>query len=176
MKDEAILLRGDGGVPLENNNAAKEDTRLGVIWPTLTLAEFLSDDRTATAGASKSRLFCSSEGFSRLIEELEASADTIRLWQERVHSAFVYAGEDSAVLQKLVRRITADDEASLRQMNGDAGERVVSNDLAEFCGVMSGLRLHAAATAFKARPDFDASHGNITPLRLPDRASTFVNI
>ncbi len=175
MTEEAILLT-DGNVSLENDNAAKVLRFFGVPWRTLTLAEFLSDDRTASAGASKSRLLCSAEGFSRLIEELEASADTIRLWQERVHSAFVYAGEDSAVLQKLVRRITADDEASLRQMNGDAGEWVVSNDLAEFCGVMSGVRMHAAATSFKAGPVFDASNGNITAVISTDRGATFVKI
>jgi len=176
MTEEAILLREDGGVSLGNDNLAKVLRFFGVPWRTLTMAEFLSHDRTASDGASKSRLLCSAEVFSRLIEELESSADGIRLWQQRVHSAFVYAGEDSAVLQKLVRRITADDEASLRQMNGDTGEWVVSNDLAEFCGVMSGVRMHAAATASKAGPVFDAANGNATAIISTDRDATFVKV
>src|SRR6266850_4147606 len=107
MTEEAILLREDGGVSLGNDNLAKVLRFFGGPWRTLTMAEFLSHDRTASDGASKSRLLCSAEVFSRLIEELESSADGIRLWQQRVHSAFVYAGEDSGVLQKLLRHITS---------------------------------------------------------------------
>jgi hypothetical protein len=175
VTEEAILLT-DGNVSLENNNVAKVLRFFGVPWRTLTMAEFLSHERTAGDGASKSRLLCSAEVFSRLIEELECSADRIRLWRERVHSAFVYAGEDSGVLQKLIKRITSDDQASLRQMNGDIGEWVVSNDLAEFCGVMSGVRIHATATALEAGPVFDASDSNATAIISTDRGATFVKV
>jgi hypothetical protein len=175
VTEEAILLT-DGNVSLEDNNVAKVLRFFGVPWRTLTMTEFLSHERTASEGASKFRLLCSAEVFSRLIEESECSADSIRLWQERVHSVFVYAGEDSDVLRKLIRRITNDDQASLRQMNGGAGEWVVSDNLAEFCGVMSGVRMHAVATALKAGPVFDASNSNATPIISTDRGATFVKV
>ncbi len=177
MTEEAILLT-DGNVSLENDNLVKVLRFFGIPWRALTAAEFLTYDGGDQDQESslKFRLLCSSETFLRLVEEFERSAERIRFWQERVHSAFVYAGEDSDVLQKLVRRITADDEASLRQMNSDVGEWVVSNDLAEFCGVMSGVRMHAGAIAFKAGPVFDASNSNATAIISTDRGATFVKV
>jgi hypothetical protein len=175
VTEEAILLT-NGNVSLPNNNVAKVLRFFGVPSRNLTVAEFLSHEREAGDGASKTRLLCSAEVFSRLIEELEGSPDGIRLWQEHVHSAFVYAGENSDALHKLIRRITSDDRASLRAMNGHAGEWVVSNDFGEFCGVMSGLRIHAAATALEAGPVFDASNSNTTPIISTDRGATFVKV
>jgi hypothetical protein len=175
VTEEAILLT-DGNVSLQDDNVAKVLRFFGVPSRTLTMAEFLSHDREAGDGASKSRLLCSAEVFSRLIEELEGSADGVRFWQEQVHSAFVYGGEDSGVLAKIIRRITSDAEASLRQLNGDAREWVVSDDLAEFCGVMSGVRMHAAAAAFNTGHVFDASNSNATAIISTDRAATFVKV
>ena len=175
MREEALLL-ADGSASLENDNIAKVLRFFGVPWRTLTMTELLSHDRRASDGASKFRLLCSAEVFSILIEKLESSADGIRLWQEHVHSAFVYAGKDSGVLQRLIRRITSGDQAFLRQMNGCASEWIVSNDLAEFCGVMSGVRMHAAATALEAGPVFNASDSHATAIISTDHGATFVKV
>jgi hypothetical protein len=175
VTEEAILLT-DGSASLENDNIAKVLRFFGVPWRALTMTELLAHDGGYHESSSKFRLLCSAETFLRLVEECERSAEGIRFWQQRVHSAFVYAGKDSGVLQKLIRRITSDDQASLRQMNGGAGEWVVSNSLAEFCGVMSGLRIPEAGTAVGAGPVIGASERNVTAIISTDRGATFVKV
>jgi len=170
---KAVLLT-DGGVSLENDNIAKVLRFFGVPWRTLTVAEFLAHDGGDHESSSKFRLLCSSETFLRLVEEFERNAEGIRFWQELVHSVFVHAGEDSDVLQRLLRRITSDAQASLREMNGGAAEWAISDNLAEFCGVMSGLRMRAAA--LEAGPVCDASKETTTAIISTDQGATFVKV
>ena len=175
MGEQAILLTGSG-VSLENGNVAKVLCFFGVTWRTLTTAEFLSQDGIAHESALKSRLFCSADVFLELIEELEHSADGIRLWQERAHSAFVYADKDSSVLQKLIRRITDDSQASLREVNGDICEWVVSDRHVEFCGAMSGMRIPPTTTALGGPLLFATSNRNTGAIISTDHGATFVKI
>ena len=172
---EAAVLLTDNNVSSPNDNIAKLLRFFGVPWRALTVAEFFAEDSADHESVSKSRLLCPAEVFLRLVEELERSADGIRLWQERVHSAFVYAGEDSGVLRKLIRRITSDDQASLPEMNDDA-EWAVSDNFVEFCGVMSGVRMHPAATALEAGPVFDTSNRNVTGIISADHGATFAKV
>jgi len=53
-------------------------------------------------------------------------------WKERVHSAFVYAGDDSEVLQKLARILSGDDGAVLHKIDPGIVECVVSDRLNDF--------------------------------------------
>src|SRR5438876_5405139 len=175
MREEAVLL-ADGSASLENDNIAKVLRFFGVPWRTLTMTELLAHNGGHHESSSKFRLLCSAETFLRLVEECERSAEGIRFWQQRVHSAFVYAGTDSGELQKLLRHITSDSEASLRQMDGCASEWIVSNDLAEFCGVMSVVRMHAAATGLEDSFVFDTSKGNITAIISSHNGATFVKV
>ena len=175
MKEGAILLT-DGDVSVENDNVAKVLNFFGVPWRAMTIGQFLSYDGADHRNSSKLRLLCPAEVFLRLIEELERSADGIRLWQENVHSVFAHAGKDSPELQKLLRRITNDNQASLREMNGGTSEWAVSDNLTQFCGVMSGVGIHAAATAPEDGLLFDTSNGNITAIISTDHGATFVKV
>ena len=91
--------------------------------------------------SSKVRLFCSSDIFWRLLEDIERSPIGIRQWQEQVHSAFIYAGTDVDALRKLARKLTGDKEAALNDMNRSAGDMLVSDGVVGFCGVMAGVSL-----------------------------------
>src|SRR5438132_3992027 len=173
MKEGAILLT-DGDVSVENDNVAKVLNFFGVPWRAMTIGQFLSYDGADHRNSSKLRLLCPAEVFLRLIEELERSADGIRLWQENVHSVFAHAGKDSPELQKLLRRITNDNQASLRELTGGTSEWAVSESLTQFCGAMSGVGLHAAA--FEDGLLFDTSNGNIAAIISTDHGATFVKV
>src|SRR5438046_10767029 len=82
----------------------------GAPWRTLSLAELLPPDRAGNTSSSQCRLICSSDTLLRLIEDLERNPERIWFWKERVHSAFVYAGDDSEVLQKLARILSGDED------------------------------------------------------------------
>ena len=94
-----------------------------------------------------------------LIEDLEHRPDGGRFWREHVLSTFVYGGDDSAALQKLIRRLTGDEGAVVNETNGCAGEFVVSGELDDFCGGMAGLRVAAS------KADLDTSLILNTPKR-----------
>ena len=173
MKEEAILLT-DSDVSVENDDVAKVLSFFGVPWRAMTIAEFLSYDGADHQNSSKLRLLCTAEVLLKLIEDLEQSSESIRFWRDSVHSVFAHAGKDFGELQKLLRRITNDNQASLREMNGGTSEWAVSESLTQFCGAMSGVGLHAAA--FEDGLLFDTSNGNITAIISTDHGATFVKV
>jgi hypothetical protein len=67
------------------------------------------------------------------------------LWKG-VHSAFVYAGNDSETLQKLIQRLTGDKSAIIGKIDTGVGDVTVSDRLDDFCGVMAGVRITASRT------------------------------
>src|SRR4030095_6745226 len=84
------------------------------------------------------------------LDELERNSAAVRLWQERIHSAFVYAGDDADSFQRLARRLTGDTRVSLLERGRGTGGWVVSDKLVEFCGALSGVRASA--------PNIDATN------------------
>ena len=156
MRDEALLLSG-GGLSLESGKVAKVLKFFGVPWRAGTVTEFLGYTRLNRESSAKSRALCSSDTFFELIRELEANSGAIRPWRERVHSVFVYAGDDSETLQKLLRRLTGDDGAVL---DTGVGDIAVSNQLGGFCGVMAGVRVSASKANVDASLVLNTEKGN----------------
>jgi hypothetical protein len=173
VTDEGLLLTAPGASS-EGNNVAKLLTFFGVPWRTLTIEEFFAQNGARHESSLKSRLFCSSEIFLRLVEDLEHRPDGDRFWQEHVHSTFVYAGDDSTALQKLIRRLTGDDGPVLKEINRCAGDFVVSNELDDFCGVMAGVR----ATASRTNADLvlNASKGNAISIVSLGHGAAFLKV
>jgi len=156
MREEAVLL-SDGGASLENDNIAKVLHFFGVPWRAATVAEFLGYTRLNHKSSAKSRALCSSDTFFELIRELEDKSEAIWPWRERVHSVFVYAGEVTAVLQKLLQTLTGDEGAVLDTAVGDV---VVSDQLDDFCGVMAGVRVSASKANGDASVVLNTEKGN----------------
>src|SRR6476619_7633271 len=111
-KQEAIVL-DDLGPSVEGKKIAKILGFFGAPWRVSTTTEFLALNGAGRESSSHCRLFCSSGAFLRLIEGWERNPDCMRYREEHVHSAFVYAGDDSEVLQSLVRRLTGDERAEI---------------------------------------------------------------
>jgi len=145
MNGQPALLLSHLDLSVEGNKRiGKLFSFFGLPWRALSVAELLSPEGASDTSSSKCRLICSSDTCLRLIEDLERNPDRIRFWKERVHSAFVYAGDDSEVLQKLAKILAGDDGAVLHKIDPGIVECVVSDRLNDFCGVMAGLRVAAS--------------------------------
>ena len=70
--------------------------------------------------------------FLQLIKGLERDPGFMQFWEEQVHSAFVYAGDDSEILRKLMRRLTGDDGVVISKINPAVRDLTVSNQLDDF--------------------------------------------
>jgi hypothetical protein len=163
MRDEALLLSGSG-LSLESGNVAKMLHFFGVPWRAATVTEFLGYRESS----AKSRALCSSDTLFELIRGLEDNLEAIRLWRERVHSVFVYSGNDSEILQKLLQTLTGDEGAVLDTAVGDVA---VSDQLDDFCGVMAGVRVSASKANVDVSLVLNIEKGNaINVISLGDGA------
>src|SRR5205823_3391617 len=70
----------------------------------------------------------------------------IRLWRERAHSVFVYAGNDSEILQKLLQTLTGDEGSVICKMSPSVADIAVSDCLDEYSGVMASVRVTASGS------------------------------
>src|SRR5437764_12534630 len=93
----------------------------------------------------------STDTFLQLINGLERDPVFMQFWEEAVHSALVYACDNSEILRKLIRRLTGDDGIVISKINSGAGDLTVSDQLHDFCKVMAGVRTAAS------KADFDTS-------------------
>jgi hypothetical protein len=145
----------------------------GVVPRFFTAAEFLGCNDWGNS--SKIRLFASSHALLEILTELEQQPDGMRRWEECVHSVFIHAGNDVAVLQVLLRKLTGDAAAAVAALEGDGKEFVVA-DMVDFCGPMSGLRF-TASDAIGARVFvFRTSQYETAKLILLDHGAVFLKI
>ncbi len=96
-----------------------------------------------------SRLLCSALEFLRFLDWAE------KMWdgnegRQRVHSAFVFAGDDLEAVRELVRRLTGDEQ--LMREGTSPGTASVSDEMEEFCSVMSGLKVAAGPAEVEDTP------------------------
>ena len=140
MRQEALLVASSNSS--KTGNLAKVLRFFGVAFRFSSTAEFLANENSRSPG--KIRLFVSSDTFSEILTTLEDNPERMQWWQNRVHSAFVHAGNNSETLQKLVQRLTGDDRSALHKIKGSVGDITVSHHLDDFCGVMAGVRATAS--------------------------------
>src|SRR5437016_7877246 len=142
-KQEAILL-DNPGLSIEGKKVARILGFFGVPWRALTTRKLLAHNAADRESSSNCRLMSSSDTLLQLINGLERDPAFMQFWEERVHSAFVYAGDNSEILRKLIRRLTGDDGIVISKINPGAGDLTVSDQLHDFCKVMAGVRTAAS--------------------------------
>ena len=143
MRKQKAILLSRSGLSVEGKRIARILGFFGVPSRALTTTEFLAHNGAGCENSSKCSLICSSDTFLQLIEGLERPG-SMQFWKEQVHSAFVYAGNDFEILQKLVRRLTGDNGAVVSKINPGVGDVAVSDHFNDFCGVLAGLRVAAS--------------------------------
>src|SRR5437764_1360726 len=149
-KQEAILL-DNPGLSIEGKKIARILGFFGVPWRALTTGKLLAHNGADRDSSSKRRLMSSSDTLLQLLNDLERNPAFMQFWEEQVHSAFVYAGYDSEILRKLIRRLTGDNGIVISKINPGVEALTVSDQLDDFCKVMAGVRTAASKT------DFDTS-------------------
>jgi hypothetical protein len=176
-KQEAILL-SLLGLSVEGKKIARILDFFGAPWRVSTTTGFLANNGAGKESSANCRLFCSSGIFLRLIEDLERNPGCMQFWEERVHSAFVYAGNDSEILQKLVRRLTGDNHAVISKINPGVGDVAVSDHFDDFCGVMAGMRVTASRTNTNTDADLvlNASKDNAISIISLGHGAVFLKV
>jgi hypothetical protein len=143
VREKALLVANNDSP--ETRNLAKVLRFFGITSRCQSTREFLTDENCRDSTAL--RLLCASDTFSEILAALEQKYEGRHL-QDRIHSAFVYAGNDSEALQKLIRQLTGDNSDIICEADHGLGDVVVSDQLDEFCGVMAGLRATACNIAY----------------------------
>src|SRR6266446_2573648 len=143
MRKQKAILLSRSRLSVEGKRIARILGFFGVPSRALTTTEFLAHNGAGCENSSKCSLICSSDTLLQLIEGLERPG-SMQFWKEQVHSAFVYAGNDFEILQKLVWRLTGDNGAVVSKINPGVGDVAVSDHFNDFCGVLAGLRVAAS--------------------------------
>jgi hypothetical protein len=174
-KQEAIIL-DDLDLSVEGKKIAKILDFFGVPWRASTMTELLALSDAGQESSSRWRFFCSSGTFLQLIKGLERDPGFMQFWEEQVDSAFVYAGDDSEILRKLMRRLTGDDGVVISKINPAVRDLTVSNQLDDVCGVMSGVRATATGINGDADVVLNTSKGNAVSIISVDHGAAFLRI
>ena len=174
-KQEAIVL-DDLDLSVEGKKIAKILDFFGVPWRASTMTELLALSDAGQESSSRWRFFCSSGPFLQLIKGLERDPGFMQFWEDQVDSAFVYAGDDSEILRKLMRRLTSDDGVVISKINPAVRDLTVSNQLDDVCGVMSGVRATATGINGDADVVLNTSKGNAVSIISVDHGAAFSRI
>jgi hypothetical protein len=176
MTKQGAMILDDPGPSIEGRRIGKILDFLGVVWRSGTATELSALSRANKEISSQLRLFCSSDVLLHFIERCEGDSGYVRLWEDQVHSVFVYAGDDPEALSKLMRRLTGDNGAVVSKIRQNTGDITVSKELDDFCGVMSGVRTTATTTDLDADVVLNNSKGNRTSIISLDYGAVFVKI
>ena len=172
---EPVVLLTEHDAPHQNGCIAKVLDFFGVASRNLTEAEARTDSPDAGV-LEQARVLCSADVFLRMIENVERNPESMPAWWGRLHSAFVYAGEDPELLQMLARVLAGDAGAVLREIDSGAEELEVTDDLRSFCGVMSGVRATVPKAEIAASLLLHASGANTINVISAGRGATFLKM
>ena len=161
MRKKKAILLGHVGLSVEGEKIAKVLSFFGVTWRVLTTAELLSCNAGGWESSSECKLICSADTFLQLIDGLERDTGCMQFWQEQVHSAFIYSGNDPQSCQKLVRALIGDHRAVISKIRPGIGDVTVSDNFDDFCGVMAGVRVNANTANSDGNFVLNTAKGNL---------------
>ena len=141
MIEEAVLLSNDGDTSLQDGSLAKILDFFGVSWCRLAVSALLADNDTRSLPGV--RLLCSSDVFSELIANVQQNPSRLQQWRQRVHSVFVYAGDDTGAFARAVKLLGRN--GTFNDGESYTGRILIAKDFSEFCGVMAGVSIDGDA-------------------------------
>jgi hypothetical protein len=161
MQDTEAIILNKANLSPEDRNAAKILDFFGVGWQALDAATFPGSLGASQTAGGKRRLLCSAEVLGSLFQMLQRNPDSLRHWEERVHSLFVYAGDaPPEALEVVLRSVVGDGPARVRRVKGSGQHWDVSGTMDDICGVLSGLRVPVAESEDDAIVVCDLGEGN----------------
>jgi hypothetical protein len=142
MAERALLLRGEHRCEDESRVALVLQF-FGVPWRESTVVEAFWSDRM-DGHLQKERVLCSAQTLIDWIARL--NNDNVRSFlRDRVHSVFVYGGDNAAALEPVVRMLLDNCSAQLREGRGAGCELAITEDIKDVCGVMSGIKSQSSS-------------------------------
>jgi hypothetical protein len=137
VKSNPAVLLSDGS-SFPNHQIGKLLSFFGISWRTLRISQLLSD-----SVPDNCRIFSSAEILLRLLESCNPRPELLPDRHQNIHSIFVLPDKDLRVLEKLVRLLTRDEGAEVRDVRLKGEEFVIADDWG-FCSVMAGIRIPAS--------------------------------
>jgi len=174
VKETAIIL-ADSNLSVSDNNITNLLEFFGIKSSISTIPEFSAGYHSSDDGSTRLRVFCSSDTFSKLIDEFDRNPSAIRLWGKYVHSAFVYGG-DSTLSHKLARRIMRGEDVPIIQIDRRLSEWIVSDKVPQLCGVMSGLRIPIGKGAVETGIVCDGDTEKAPDVIFGEHSSVFLTV
>lgn len=153
----ALLLHG-GVLSPDDNRLGEVLNFLGIPWTAVASTELNEGNLAAiTGGRSKFSILTSAPCLADVL--LSANAKLPPEWLRVASSVFVFGFQTTEACRSLLRKISGDPEANIRNLVGKQITVEVAGDFPEMCGPMSGLRIileaEAADLGFSIRPDTD---------------------
>ena len=155
----ALLLRGAAASPDDQRLAEMLDF-FGIPWAVLTTRQAKDGDvASLIAGHKRFSILTSAEALAEALQQ--GSARNLPQWMTAGGSVFVHGFRPSDPCRNLLRSITADPQADIRNLDTQPIGASVSADFPEMCGPMSGLQIqlqaggaHSALTINPAAGEF----------------------
>jgi hypothetical protein len=143
MKQPALLLVADNA-SVQDRCIARLLQFFGISPQTATGADLssLQSPIGPKPRIEKQRLLGAASVLLQVISDLHQRPECHEWWRERVHSVFIYPGEDLDALEKLVAILTVGESAQVGMRPLD-GNFAVSSQCKEVCGTMAGLKINA---------------------------------
>lgn len=126
-------------------NALKGVLRcFGVEAHVSTPDQFMASVLEEEPRSGKTRVLCPASTLLDILKRVEHSPREATCWRMNVHSVFVYADKDSAAFEKLHKQLVNHEYVPLVRFDHGLHQWVIADTWPDFCGPMSGLRIHAA--------------------------------
>jgi hypothetical protein len=156
-------LLTSGAISIEDSNLIKLIGFFGIASRTTTVSNFLNYRAMGETEFSK-RLVCSSDALFEAIESIDRCPDGLPDLARRIHSIFVYAGENLVALRKLLGRLIGDLSIRLDDASNAGCEWKMAADQADFCGALSGVSLTVRGSAVQLCHLVNTTKSNATSI------------
>jgi hypothetical protein len=140
----ALLLCGESLSPGEANLAKVLDF-FGIHWKALTAGE-ITGALPANPDGSEYCILSSASCMAAAIRSIVGSYGPLPRWMMEASSVYIYGFQDTAPCKELLRILTSDPQANIRNLNTSQAVMFIASNVPEMCGPMSGMGVQVELT------------------------------
>lgn len=171
---KALLLRGDVFSP-EDRKLGELLGVLGISWQAMHVGEL---SRLSDLGSPAQR-FCvlaSARAVADLIAGEPNPDDALPAWMIQAESVYIYGFTEDPASQRLMRYLTGDPDAKVRQVRARQLFVSVSSGLPAICGPMSGLQFDARAPEKQTVFDLSVRRESLQSILNSNHGQLFISV
>ena len=131
---------------LSGKNPSSKDYKLGelldffgILWKAVSVEEIRA--REARSGRGKYCILSSAPDVAQAIQAVIDLNGTLPGWMIEASSVYIYGFEDTDLCKNLLRFLTADARATIRNLHRPDTLISITSNCADMCGPMSGMRV-----------------------------------